>query len=45
MEIFGRGLDWLGPITAPEWELWWQEGKIDLVSTPVVDIWPDAEVC
>ena len=45
LEIFGRGLDQLGPITAPERELRRKEEIIDPVPTPVEDIWLKDDVC
>ena len=35
LEKFGKGSDQVGPITAPEQELWWQEEIIDPVPAPV----------
>ena len=40
MEIFGWGLDRVGPITVLERELRWQEEIIDPGPKPVDDIWP-----
>ena len=45
MEIFGKNSDRVGPITAPERDLQWQEEIIVLGKTPVDDIWPEAKVC
>ena len=45
LEIFGRGLDQLGPIMTPEQELRQQEKTIEPGLTPVGDIWPEADVC
>ena len=45
MDIFGRGLDWLGLITVPEQELQRQEQTIDPGPTPVGEIWLKAGVC
>ena len=44
MEIFGRGSDWVGPITEPEQEIRRQEERIDPGSMPVDYIWPKANV-
>ena len=44
MEIFGRGSDWLKPITVPERELRPQEERIYPGRTPVDDICPEAKV-
>ena len=43
--VVGQGLNYLGSITVPEWDLQQQEEKIDPGSTPVGDIWTDADVC
>ena len=43
LEIFGRCFDPLGPITALERELRRQEQIIDPGSTPVGDIWSEAD--
>ena len=44
LKIFGLGSDQLGLITAMEQELRHQEGTIEPGSTPVGDIWPEADV-
>ena len=45
MEIFGRGSDQVGPITAPKRELRQWEERIDSGTGPVDDIWYEANVC
>ena len=45
LNIFGQGLDRLGPTTATERELLWQEETIDLRLMSVGDIWPKTEIC
>ena len=45
LEIFGWGSDPVGPNTTPEQDVSQREETIDPVSTPVDDVWPEADVC